>query len=203
MIVVENLNKSFRSRSGRKNVLNNINFTLQLGARLGITGNNGSGKSTLIKIIAGAEQPTSGRVYRKMRTSWPLAFSGGFQGSLSGIDNAKFIARIYNAEENRIVAFVRSFSELGNDLKEPVKTYSSGMQARLAFALTMALDFDCILIDEVISVGDAHFQEKCRHEILEKRKNKSIILVSHHPEIVTQYCNQEAILTNGSLKIFG
>jgi capsular polysaccharide transport system ATP-binding protein len=199
MIVVNNISKIYHSRSGPKHVLKNISFSLKKGERLGITGNNGSGKSTLIKIIAGAERASSGYITRRMSTSWPLAFSGGFQGSLSGIDNAKFIARIYNAEQKPLIEFVRSFSELGKDLMEPVKTYSSGMQARLAFALTMALDFDCILIDEVISVGDANFQEKCRREILQNRANKSLILVSHHPEIVSQYCNQEATLKNGSL----
>lgn len=201
MIHIENVHKAYPSRHGHKVVLKGVNFTLHPGERLGITGVNGSGKSTLIRIIAGAEQPTSGRVRRLMSTSWPLAFSGGFQGSLSGDDNARFVARIYGADERRVIGFVRDFSELGRDMREAVKTYSSGMQARLAFALTMALEFDCILIDEVISVGDARFQQKCHHAITEARKHQSIILVSHHPELVQMYCNRQASLQDGHLTL--
>jgi capsular polysaccharide transport system ATP-binding protein len=197
MIVVEQLTKEYPLRRGLRTALNNVSFTLKPGERLGIIGHNGSGKSTLIRLLAGVEPPTRGTVKRSMSVSWPLAFGGAFQGSLSGIDNIKFISRIYQVDFQKSLDYVRDFSELGKDLQEPVKTYSSGMLARLAFALTLAVDFDCLLIDEVIAVGDEKFQKKCREELLEKRAHKALVLVSHSRDLVKQYCHKAALLEKG------
>lgn len=201
MIECFNLTKRYCTRSGYNVCIDNVSFSIKRGERLGILGKNGSGKSTLIRLIAGIERPTSGYVKRSMSVSWPLAFDGGFQGSLSGIDNIKFISRIYEVDYLECLDFVSAFSELGTTLREPVKHYSSGMRARLAFALTLSVDFDCMLIDEVISVGDSRFQQKCHDELFGKKPERSIILVSHHHDVVTNYCTHAAILQNGSLLI--
>jgi capsular polysaccharide transport system ATP-binding protein len=198
MIEVIRVSKEYPTRNGVIKVLKDLNFTIHQGERLGILGKNGAGKSTLIRILAGAERATSGSIKRAMSISWPLAFGGTFQGSLSGIDNIKFIARIYFQDYSKILAFVTDFSELGAYLREPVKTYSSGMTARLAFALTLAMDFDCLLIDEVLAVGDIDFQLKCQHELFVNRADKAFVMVSHSKEMIKQYCNSAALLNQGS-----
>ena len=132
-----------------------------------------------------------------MSVSWPLGFGGGFQGSLTGYDNAKFIARIYNRDYKDIRGFVEEFTELGKQLKMPVKTYSSGMRARLAFALSLVIDFDCYLIDEVLLVGDQNFQKKCQYELFERRTNRSIIFASHSFDLVKSVCNRAVVINEG------
>jgi capsular polysaccharide transport system ATP-binding protein len=161
-VKLENICKAFPLRIGVKYALKNINLTIKSEDKLGILGMNGSGKSTLIRIISGATKPTTGKVIKKMKVSWPLAFQGGFQGSLTGLDNLKFICRIYGANWKEKIDFVQDFAELGKYFYEPVKTYSSGMRARLAFALSLAIDFDCYLIDEIVAVGDQRFQKKSK-----------------------------------------
>jgi capsular polysaccharide transport system ATP-binding protein len=202
MILLKDVSKSYVVRNGRKSVLDRINMALYPGQRIGILGGNGAGKSTLIRVLSGAEQPTSGSVIRRMRVSWPLAFTGGFQGSLTGIDNLRFICRVYGRDFKKAFPFVEEFTELGADLREPVRIYSSGMRARLAFAISMAIDFDCFLIDEVIAVGDSRFHEKCRFELFERRRNRGIILVSHEVHHIRSHCDRVAVLTGGKLKFF-
>jgi capsular polysaccharide transport system ATP-binding protein len=202
MIAINNITKSYRSRGGDHKVLNDVSFTVEPGEHLGILGRNGTGKSTLIRIISGQELPDSGSIQRRMKVSWPLAFSSGFQGSLTGLDNLRFIARIYDADHEKIRGFVEDFAELGKYFKEPVKHYSSGMQARLAFALSLAIEFDCYLIDEVISVGDARFHQKCIHELFEQRKDRAYIIVSHDPNFITANCTKAAVLDQGRLLSF-
>lgn len=197
MIICRNLCKSYTHGSNHKQVLDNVNLVVERGERIGLLGRNGAGKSTLIKLIGGVEMPTSGKIERRMTLSWPLGFSGGFQGSLTGYDNARFIARIYNRDYADVKAFVEEFTELGRQLKMPVKTYSSGMRARLAFALSLAIEFDCYLIDEIILVGDQNFQAKCHHELFEKRKDRSMILASHSIETVRSYCNRAVLIHGG------
>lgn len=202
MIILNDVVKSYSVRSGKVNVLDGINLTVQPGEKIGILGRNGAGKSTLVKLLGGVEEPTSGSIIRKMKISWPLAFSGAFQGSLTGADNVRFVCRIYGAEFGPAMEMVDSFAELGKYLYEPVKIYSSGMRARLAFALSLAVDFDCYLIDEVISVGDAKFHQKCQVELFEKRAHKSMIIVSHELHNIQNYCDKAAVLQNGKLEIF-
>lgn len=202
MISVQNVNKDYFTRSGVKHVLKNINFTIQKGEKIGILGRNGAGKSTLIRLLSGVEPATSGEIIRNMSISWPLAFSGAFQGSLTGMDNLRFICRIYGIDINKAKQFVEEFSELGEYLYEPVKKYSSGMKARLAFAISLSVEFDCYLIDEVIAVGDSRFAAKCKYELFEKRKDRSIILVSHSPSAIKEYCEKAMVLENGVLHNF-
>jgi capsular polysaccharide transport system ATP-binding protein len=202
MLVLQNVSKRYPLQHGHRTVLDAVNLTVSRGERIGILGRNGSGKSTLIRLISGAELPTSGRVYRGMRVSWPLAFSGGFQSHLTGMDNLRFICRIYDTPFEDKIDYVQDFSELGLYMREQVRFYSSGMRARLAFALSMVIDFDCYLIDEVIAVGDSRFHEKCQKELFEKRGHKSMIIVSHSPEFIAHHCQDTAVIVKGKLRSF-
>lgn len=197
MIACENIRKSYPAGHGRREVLKGISLTVQKGERIALLGRNGAGKSTLIKQIGGVELPDHGRIIRKMSNSWPIGFNGGFQGSLTGYDNARFIARIYGRSYTEMRAFVEDFTELGGSLKMPVKTYSSGMRARLAFALSLAIEFDCYLIDEVILVGDQNFQRKCHHELFEKRADRAMIIASHDMNTIRELCNRGLLLHDG------
>lgn len=199
MIRLDNVNKTYPTRSGPVHVLRNVNLSLAPGERIGILGRNGAGKSTLIRLMSGAEFPTSGRVERHMSVSWPLAFGGAFQSSLTGLDNLRFICRIYGVDPEDKLEFVEDFSELGIYLREPVKTYSSGMRARLAFAISMVIEFDCFLIDEIIAVGDTRFHEKCSRELFEKRGDRAMIIVSHQASYIREQCTRAAVLKDGAL----
>ncbi|MDE3176617.1 MAG: ABC transporter ATP-binding protein [Pseudomonadota bacterium] len=189
--------KEYHTAVGVRRVLDGISFDIAAGEKIAVLGKNGAGKSTLVKIIGGVEEPTSGEVVRDLFMSWPIAFAGGFEASMSGLDNIRFIARIYGVPIKDAVGFVDDFAELGRLLYLPVKTYSSGMRARLAFGLTLAVDFECFLVDEVISVGDARFQQKCYDALFVRRNHCAMILVSHDANIIKQYCNKALILKAG------
>jgi capsular polysaccharide transport system ATP-binding protein len=202
MIRLESVNKSYSTRHGPRTVLNDINLQLARGRNLGILGRNGAGKSTLIRLLSGAEHPTSGRIHRGMSVSWPLAFTGAFQLHLTGLDNLKFICRVYGVEWKPLVPFVEEFTELGVYLREPVVHYSTGMMMRLAFALSMAIEFDCFLIDEGMAVGDSRFGDRCHVELFQKRKERAFILVSHDPKVIRLYCERVCVLHCGRLYEF-
>ncbi|OCF91769.1 ATP-binding protein [Gilliamella sp. wkB7] len=202
MIIVDSVCKKYNTRNGYKNVLNNISFTLHRGEKLGIIGRNGAGKSTLIRLISEIEKPTSGTIKRSMSISWPLAFTGAFQGSLTGMDNLRFICRIYQTDIKKTKEYVEDFAELDEYLYEPIKKYSSGMKARLAFALSLSIEFDCYLIDEVIAVGDSRFTQKCKKELFENKKDRSLILVSHNMNAIKSYCDKAMVLDEGNLYQF-
>lgn len=202
MIRLDSVCMEYPVRGGMRQVLRGINFDLHRGEKLGIFGRNGSGKSTLIRLISGAEMPSHGSIERAMSVSWPLAFTGAFQGSLTGRDNVRFISRIYDCDFTRNIIAVEEFAELGVYLDEPVKTYSSGMQARLAFALSMIIEFDCFLIDEVGAVGDLRFRLKCEQELFEKRADRAMILVSHEVNYIKDHCNRFAVLDHGKMQFF-
>lgn len=197
MIYCKDLTKSYPMGQGRKQVLKGLDLTILKGEKVGLLGRNGAGKTTLIKLLGGVEMPTSGTINREMRVSWPLGFGGGFQGSLTGYDNARFIARIYDQDYASIKDYIEEFSELGRQLKMPVKTYSSGMRARLAFALSLVIEFDCYLIDEVIMVGDQNFHRKCHYELFEKRADRALVLASHSAELIREFCDRAVVLHQG------
>lgn len=203
MIKMKGITKAYATGSGAVKVLDGVDLEIALGESIGILGRNGAGKSTLVRILGGAETPDSGTIERHMSVSWPLAFSGGFQGTLTGLDNLRFICRIYGVDAEACLPFVYDFTELGIYLKEPVKTYSSGMRARLAFAISMVVDFDCYLVDEIVAVGDSRFQEKCHEELFVKRADRALIIVSHDPGYVRTHCQRAAVLKDGKLHHFG
>ena len=201
-IAAVNIVKDFDTEHGRKRVLDGISFKVGMGERIAILGRNGAGKSTLIQILSGLQRPTSGRIERGLRMSWPLAFAGGFEGDLTGYDNIRFISRLYNAPFREVFEYVDSFAELGRNIFEPMRYYSSGMKMRIGFALSLAINFDCILIDEVILVGDRHFQEKCVRELFEHRKHCAMIIATHGMDVVTDYCSSALVMKNGRGRVF-
>src|SRR5712671_921628 len=184
MLAVEHVSKVYSTRRGSREVLSDVSFRLGRGEHLGILGRNGAGKSTLIRLISGAERPTSGRIRRGMSVSWPLAFSGAFQSHLTGLDNLKFVCRIYGVDH------------------KPVMHYAHGMATRLAFALSMAIEFDCFLIDEAMVVGDVRFHERCHLELFHKRKDRAFILVTHDANVIKLYCKNACVMHEGRLLSF-
>ena len=197
MISLDRVTKAYQVHDGLHLVLNDVSLELPACTNVGIVGNNGAGKSTLLRIIAGVEAPDQGRVTRHGRVSWPIGFAGGFNGSLSGEENCRFVARIYGESVDDVVGFAKDFAELGEYFEMPVKTYSSGMRARLAFGLSMAIDFDVYLVDEVTAVGDATFQKKCRATFESRSGRSSVIIVSHNLKTIREYCNACAVLQHG------
>jgi capsular polysaccharide transport system ATP-binding protein len=202
MIRIDNVSKSYHTRLGRRTVLDRVNFELHPGRNVGILGRNGAGKSTLIRLLSGAESPSSGRIHRGMSVSWPLAFGGAFQANLTGLDNLKFVCRVYGVDYKPLVPFVEEFTELGVYFREPVSHYSQGMTTRLAFALSMAIEFDCFLIDEAMVVGDARFHERCHVELFHKRRDRAFVLVTHDANVIKLYCERACVLHEGKLLEF-
>lgn len=198
---VEHLSKTYPV-PGARPVFTDLNFEVGRQGRLGILGRNGQGKSTLIKILGGILPPSEGLVRWGMNCSWPIGFNGGFQGSLSGIDNIRFIARIYGKRYETIFERVEGFAELGRALSRPVKHYSSGMRARLAFGLSLAIEFDCYLIDELVAVGDARFQRRCNEELFERRGDRAFLMASHDTHMIERFCDRVLIVEGGRARIF-
>lgn len=202
MISLRDIRKVYPTRFGENLVLDGISFDLGKGEKLGVLGRNGAGKSTMVRLMSGAERPTSGTISRSMSVSWPLAFGGAFQPFLTGVDNIKFISRIYAQDAAHNLAFVEDFAELGRYLHEPVRTYSSGMRARLAFAISMIIEFDCFLIDEIGAVGDARFHERCNRELFQKRGDRAMVIISHDAGYIRDHCQRFAVLHNGKLAMY-
>ena len=202
MLTATGVTKDYRVEGRVHRVLSDISFSLGAGQKIAVLGRNGAGKSTLIRLLGRVELPTGGTIDRQMSVSWPIGLTGGFHPALTGNDNIRFIARIYNRRLADIKAYVEDFAELGHYLSEPMKTYSTGMRARLAFALSLAIDFDCYLIDEVIAVGDQRFQRRSHEELFEKRGHRALVLAAHQPEYIKAYCSQALVLHRGRGKVF-
>jgi capsular polysaccharide transport system ATP-binding protein len=137
-----------------------------------------------------------------MPLSWPIAFGGGYEYSMSGFDNIRFIARVYNRPMQETIDYVDNFAEFGKQLYLPVKNYSWGMRARLTFALTPAVKFHCYLIDEVMAAGDQSFHKKCHDTIFVQRQHCAMILVSHDLHVLKSYCSKALVLKNGCGRVF-
>lgn len=191
MIRIENLSKSYPTPQGRHYVFKDLNIELPSGKSVAIIGRNGAGKSTLLRMIGGIDRPDSGRIITDSTISWPVGLAGGFQGSLTGRENVKFVARLYATRDElkEKVAFVEEFAELGKYFDMPIKTYSSGMKSRLGFGLSMAFKFDYYLVDEVTAVGDARFKQKCAGLFKERHKEASFLMVSHSLNSLKEFCD--------------
>jgi len=201
MIEFRNISKAYNITGGKNVILDNVSFKFPDKQNIGVLGVNGAGKSTLLRLIAGTEYPDKGQIIRKGKYSWPLGFSGSFHPNLSGIENLRFACRIYGANIKYVTDFVKDFSEIGDYIDEPIKTYSSGMKSRLAFALSMAIDFDVYLVDEIMGVGDQGFQKKCHNAFAAKRETSSVIMVSHNMETIRDYSDVAILLTGEKLEI--
>ena len=202
MIRLRNITKTYRMKAGRRLILDNLSVDFVPGVNVGILGRNGAGQSTLMRIIGGALAPDSGTVERTSRISWPIGFGGCFHGSLTGRENLRFVCRIYKADIREVTAFVEEFSELEDFLDMPVKTYSSGMAAKLAFGLSMAIGFDFYLIDELTAVGDASFRKKSQRVLLERKKTSTLLVVSHQIATIKQHCDVAGVLDRGQIIFF-
>ncbi len=202
MIEFINVSKSYPMKGGTNHIMQNVSFTFPDDKNIGILGKNGAGKSTLMRLIAASEFPDNGEIRRTGKFSWPLGFGGGFSPSLTGEENLRFICRIYDADIEKVTKSVIDFSELGDFFYEPLLTYSIGMRSRLAFGLSMAIDFDVILIDEVLSVGDQVFRQKCLETMKEKSKHSSLIMISHGLDTLRSFCDTMIIMHNGELKVY-
>lgn len=202
MIQLDRVYKFYRSDGHAKVVLDHVNAVFQGGRSYGLLGVNGAGKSTTLRMIAGTELPNSGKIRRSVRVSWPLGFAGGFHPLMTGRENVKFVARAYGEDVRAVLAFVEDFSELGDYLNSPVNTYSSGMSSRLAFSLSMAIEFECYLIDEITAVGDQRFQARCNAAFNARRARADLIVVSHSMQTIKEYCDHGAVLVDGRLMMF-
>jgi capsular polysaccharide transport system ATP-binding protein len=205
MIRLEKVTKYFEAKGGRKYILDDVTLALPDNRNVGILGRNGAGKSTLLRMLGGIDFPNRGRIESDVEFSWPLGLAGGFQGSLTGKENARFICRVYSRTEDHLqdtLNFILEFSELGAYFDMPVKTYSAGMKARLGFAMSLAFDFDYYLIDETLSVGDAKFKDKCKAALEGLQKKRNFLLVSHSMPILKQMCDSGIVLSDGRLSYF-
>lgn len=205
MIIVDDVHKRYQTDHGPgKWILKGASFTIPSNTNVGLVGGNGAGKSTLLRIIGGVDQPTRGYVERRCRVSWPMGLSSGLQGSLTGRQNAKFICRIHGHEDDipERLAFIQDFAEIGEAFDEPVKTYSSGMQARLKFGISLAFEFDVYISDELTAVGDAVFKQKAQKAFKELVGRAGLIMVSHSDGILKSFCTAGIWLNNGQAHWF-
>ncbi len=204
MIALVGLTKSYKTPQGRHYVFKDLNIMLPEGKSVGLIGRNGAGKSTLLRMIGGIDRPDHGKVMTDKSISWPVGLASGFQGSMTGRDNVKFVARLY-AEPHELlekVAYVEAFSELGKYFDMPIKSYSSGMKSRLGFGLSMAFDFDYYLIDEVTAVGDATFRKKSDAVIQEKRQKSQFLMVSHNLNDIKKYCDMALLIGRQQVAVY-
>ena len=202
MLVFDRVSKFYRTKGVKKTILSEFSFEFPTDRNVGIMGKNGAGKSTMMRLMAGIEPPDLGHVYRTTRVSWPLGFAGGFNGSMTGIENIRFVSRIYGQETEKVIDYVTEFAELGPSLRLPIKTYSSGMKARLAFGLSMAIDFDVYLIDEITAVGDEDFKKKSQAVFQNKLAKSQIIMISHSAGTIKQYCDCGLLLEGNQIRYF-
>lgn len=197
MIELRNVSKTYRLNGVSKAVARNINFHFPTGQSVALLGRNGAGKSTMLKMIAGTLQPEQGEIASSGTISWPVGFAGSFHGDLTGAQNARFVARIYGVDTDSMIEFCRDFAQLGGHFYLPVRTYSSGMKSRLAFAMSMAVPFDTYLIDEVTSVGDEAFRRKSEAILNDRLKRSGAIIVSHSLPLLERLCDSGVVLENG------
>jgi len=202
MIELQSVSKTYRLKGIHKQVFDDFTFTFPPNKNVAVLGPNGAGKSTLMRLISGAEAPDRGRIIRHAKLSWPLGFSGGFNGSMTGIENIRFVSRIYGADSDQVIDSVADFAELGKSLHLPIKTYSTGMRARLAFGISLAIDFDYYLVDEVIGVGDASFRRKSQNALREKLPHSRLIMVSHSMGHVRELCDCGLLLSPNGIWFF-
>lgn len=197
MIEFRNVSKHYLTQASRKTVLDGLNLVLPAGAKVGVLGRNGAGKSTLLGMVAGTVRPEAGEIRRHGAISWPLGFGGSMHAELTGAQNVRFVARIYGMDTDGMVAFVQDFAELGEFMDMPVRAYSSGMKARLAFGMSMGIAFDWYLVDEITAVGDSRFKKKSLAIFKTRLKDAGLLMVSHSTNTIRSYCTAGLVLEGG------
>ncbi|MCW8107513.1 ATP-binding cassette domain-containing protein [Alteromonas ponticola] len=203
MIQIKALTKSYPSVQGRQYIFKDLNFTFPTESNVAILGKNGAGKSTLFRMLAKSEYPDRGQIITKKSMSWPVALQTGIHPQMTGRENTRFIGRINNVRSlSEYEKNVQTFAELKNKFDLPVKTYSSGMRAKLVFACCMNINFDIYLIDEATSVGDPHFRKKAKKTLKDKAKQAGVIMVSHELDQIREFCTSAVIIRDGKLKYY-
>lgn len=205
MIELKGLTKSYATPKGRHYVFKNLNAILPENKSVALLGKNGAGKSTLLRIIGGVDYADTGKVVTDKTISWPVALSGGFQGSLTARQNVRFVARLYvnTLEEiEYVVNYVEEFAEIGKYFDMPMKSYSSGMRSRIGFGMSMAFNFDYYLLDEVGAVGDASFRKKSQKLLNELKESSNIIMVSHDLNDLTNNCDVAFLVRDSQVEYF-
>jgi capsular polysaccharide transport system ATP-binding protein len=202
MIEFAHVSKAYRTRGRPKVLLRDFNLVLPRGSTVGVLGRNGAGKSTLLGMISGTVQPDAGRIRRQASISWPLGFSGSFHPDLTGAQNVRFVARIYGVDTDSLIAYVEDFAELGDFMDMPVRSYSSGMRARIAFGMSMGIAFDWYLVDEITAVGDAAFRAKCLTVFKTRLSQAGMLMTSHSPNVIRSYCRSGLVLEDGEATFF-
>lgn len=224
-IVVEHVYKSFniyldkanslkekllfwnRNRKEKREVLKDINLTIKNGEAVALIGVNGSGKSTLLKLMTKIIYPNKGKITTNGKLTSLLELGAGFHPDFSGRENIYFNASIFGLtkkEINNRIDKIIEFSELGEYIDNPVRTYSSGMYMRLAFSIAINVDAEILLVDEILAVGDQHFQEKCISKMKQlKEEGKTMVFVTHSMNTVKQFCTRAVWLNKGSIKMDG
>lgn len=202
MINFVNVQKHYKTPGGgRKDIVKSLNMRFPK-RNIALLGANGAGKSTMLRMISGAELPDQGKIIREVDVSFPLGFSGSFNGSLSGIENARFVSRIYGKDTEEVIEYVEEFAKLGDHFRAPVASYSSGMRARLSFGVSLAIDFECYLVDEITAVGDQRFKDTSKQAFKDKLQTANIIMVSHSTSTLKDYCDMGIILREGEVLVF-
>ena len=205
MIELRNVSKFYKTAHGKKYVLKNVNQIIPSNVNVGILGRNGAGKSTLLRMLGGIDFPNSGIITSNKSFSWPMGLAGGFQGSMTGRQNVKFVCRIYgksDLEIEKAIESVKEFAEIGDYFDMPIKIYSSGMKSRLSFGLSLFFDFDYLIIDETLSVGDKNFQVKSKAALRKKIENCNVLLVSHSMPILKEICQAGIVVHAGKMYYF-
>lgn len=197
MIEFRGVSKWYHTPHGRKVVLDGLDLTLPPGTKLGVLGRNGAGKSTLLGMIGGTIKPNRGEIVKRAAISWPLGLGGTYHQDLTGAQNVRFVARIYGVDTEALVAYVADFSELGDFMDMPVRSYSSGMRARLAFGMSMGVSFDWYLVDEITAVGNSRFKRKSLEVFKDRLQNAGLMMVSHSDRTIREYCTSALVLEGG------
>lgn len=202
MIRLENVTKTYVTNGVSKTLFQNVSLDIPERRSVGLLGRNGAGKSSLLRLIAGSLDPSAGRIVHSGTVSWPVGFAGSFHPDLTGLQNIRFVGRVYGVDTDELVAFVADFAELGKHFHLPCRTYSAGMKSRLAFGLSMGIRFDTYLVDEVTSVGDAAFRQKSEAIFQQRLAQSGAILVSHGTEMLRRNCESGVVLDRGMLRWF-
>jgi len=197
MIEFRDVTKKFIINGQTKTVIQGLNLHIPTRRSLGLLGRNGAGKSTLLKMIAGSSDPTSGSIHAEGLGSWPVGFAGSFHPDLTGLQNCRFVARIYGVETDGLVEFVEDFADLGQHFRLPIRSYSSGMRSRLAFAVSMGIQFDIYLVDEITAVGDAAFRQNADLLFKQRTKDSGAVVCSHSMVQIKNLCDCGLVLNEG------
>lgn len=199
MISLRHVYKTYHTRGVSQTVARDLSFDFPMTGAMGLLGRNGAGKSSLLQMLAGVMRPDAGHITRRGTVSWPVGFQGSFHPDLTGAQNTRFVARLYGVDSDEMLDFVAGFADLGAHFHLPLRSYSSGMRSRLAFAVSMAVPFDTYLIDEVTSVGDGAFRARSEEMLLARMTGSAAVVVSHSMDLLRRLCHSGAVLENGRL----